>query len=157
MQVVDGDHPLDALHPALHVVQRDVGRGRLEEDFDALPQETPAAGDDEEGDEHRHDRVGQGPPGEDDDERREERPDRPQQVAHHVQVGRAGVEVAVRIVPEQSQRHQVHDQPGQGHAGEEWAFDDMGRAEPLDRLEDDPGRQGRQDNAVHQRGEDLQA
>ena len=157
VQVVHGDDPLDALHPPLDVLQRDVRRGRLEQDLHALPQEPPTAGDDEERDEHRHDRVGQGPSGKDDDQGSEERPNRAQEVAHHVQVRGARIQVPVRVVPKQSERNEVHHQARQGHAGEEGTLNDVRGTEPPDRLEDDPGREGGEDDTVHQRGKDLEA
>ncbi len=152
VHVEDAVHPPHVLPDLTHVDPP--GRG-LEQHVEGVAQEVQGARQHQAADHDGGDGVGRRPAGAEDDERGDDDRDRSQRVGEHLQVGAADVERLRSPPVEHGEGHQVHDQPDAGDDEHRAGLDLRRVADPPDRLGEHEHRDGDEQEAVRDRGEDL--
>ena len=138
-------------------VQVDPARRRLQQDGDHLAQQRDGARHDHEADDDRRDPVGALEPGGQHDDGGDDDRRRAEQVAEHLEVGTPDGE-RLRLPPaQQREPDAVGDEPDDGDREHETGLDRPGRQDAGDPADDHADPDDRDDQPVHQRGEDLGA
>ena len=147
-------HALEALAERLHV---DVRRHRLHQHVHGLAHEAEGAHEHEARDDGAGDGIDRRPAREPDDHAGDDGADRAEEIGDDVQVGAADAEAVMLVLAEPTRDDHVHDQ-ARGRDEDERAALDGGRLEqPAPGRRDDEQHEHAQDDAVHQRGQDLRA
>jgi predicted alpha-1,6-mannanase (GH76 family) len=155
VQVVHVADAGQAGHVAPDLAQVDAAGARLEQHVDGLPQQLPGAGQDQQADGERGDRVHPGEPGGRDHHPGHDHRGGPERVRGDLEEGAADIQALRLPPPQQQQRHGVgaqrdhaeHDEQPGAHLG--------GRYQPPDRLDQDERRHPEQQHGVGHRGQDL--
>ena len=157
MKVVDFPRARHPLERALQHLDVDVRGHGLHEHVHGLAHEVPRAEQDEDRNQHARQRVGGVPAGQQDDDRGPQRPDRPEQVGDHVQVGAPQVQAVIPMLA-QAERDEGIDAEADAREGEHATPRDRRRVlEAPPRLGDDERDHQPEDDPVHQRRQDLGA
>ena len=144
------------LQVVLNIGHRHAGRRGFQQDVGGIAHDMPAAPQDDDGDQHRDERVGGRPAGGHDDRRRDDGADGAEQVAHHMNQGAAHVEVlAVAAVEEHEHADIDGEADGRDHQHGA-AHHRLRRHQAPRRLDDDAAGDDEQHQPVAEGDQDLQ-
>ena len=152
---MDLDHAGHRGDGAAHSVQIDARGGGFEQHVHRLAHEFQRPRRDDQGDHPAHDRVEALPAGQRDHHARDDDPDGGERVRDDVHAGAPQVDVLRRPREEEDAR-QVRQEPDQGDAQHQRAFDRQGIEEAPHRLVEDSRGDRDQERAVEQGREDLE-
>src|SRR5262245_54468119 len=157
VQVVHGGDPGEVADRALDLAHVEVRGSPFHQHADRLAQQGEGRPEDEARDEQRRDRIGPGPAEGEHERSGGDRADAPERVARDVEPGAAYAEVVLAARPEERQRGEVHGEAERGDR-EHRSGEDRGRPpEATERLDPDRDRDGDEEHAVRERGQDLGA
>ena len=117
----------------------------------------PAAPDDDEGDEHREQRIDRRPIGEEDHGAGDQRRHRAEQIAEHVNGRAPDIEVLAVGAVQQREGGDIHEQAEDRHHHHDAAGDRLRRRQPLIGLVNDPRGDDEEREAVDEGDQHLEA
>ena len=164
MQIVHISHAWRAAHRLRHVGQMEAFGHALYQNMQRGFGHAPRAGNDDQPDQHTHDRVGQRPAGAPDDDSRDDHAHRRHGIAHHMQKRALDVQifrfvllmlVIVIGAPQHKRNNQVHDQTDRGDDEQLDALDRLRRLQATVGFDKNADGNARQRDAVRQRRDDF--